>query len=258
MLIRSFGMPSRKDEPPSIWDTHVFFGKRFCKSSRVFFSTLSAGVESMELRNIRTDSLINGGDEWESNTSSRSEMPVWTVSQKFSLPLWGRLLKEFGCRPTTPADFGSSLWQIPHASNVRLLEDKIQDWGMYLFTISFGSYAVDQRCGDGSFSGWFKVIEKIEWSHNPHVSPATIHHTEAVFSIIRKIYEREPDDLLDDLDVNMVIWGIFLNTTLQAAVHLGQDYEANSRYVKNRFWIVWDSCSMKLENWSVNKKKSLL
>ena len=53
MLSRSIGMPSRKDGPPSIWDTW-YIGKRFCKSSRVFFSTLSAGVESMEVQNIRT------------------------------------------------------------------------------------------------------------------------------------------------------------------------------------------------------------
>ena len=30
--------------------------------------------------------------------------------------------------------------------------------------------------------------------------------------------------------------GIFLNATLRAAVHLGQDCEANLRYVKNNFW----------------------
>ena len=65
------------------------------------------------------------------------------------------------------------------------------------------------------------------------MSPATVHHMEAVFSIVRKIYERRPDDPMDDLDLNMAIWGIFLNTTLQAAVHLGQDYEADLRYVKN-------------------------
>ena len=29
------------------------------------------------------------------------------------------------------------------------MEDKVQDRGMYLFTISYGSYAVDQRSGDG-------------------------------------------------------------------------------------------------------------
>ena len=78
--------------------------------------------------------------------------------------------------------------------------------------------------------------EKIQWPHNPHVSPATLHHTEAVFSIVREIYGREHDDPVDDLDVNMTIWGIFLNATLRAAVHLGQDYEANLRYVKNNLW----------------------
>ena len=31
-------------------------------------------------------------------------------------------------------------------------------------------------------------------------------------------------------------WSIFLNTTLQAAVHLGQDYEVNLRFVKNHLW----------------------
>ena len=48
--------------------------------------------------------------------------------------------------------------------------------------------------------------ERIQWPHNLHMSPATVHHTEAVFSIVRKIYEREPDDPMDDLDVNMAIW----------------------------------------------------
>ena len=78
--------------------------------------------------------------------------------------------------------------------------------------------------------------EKIEWSHNLQVSPATIHHTEAVFSIVRRIYGREHDDPMNDSDVNMAIGGIFLNATLRAAVHLRQDYEVNLRYVKNNLW----------------------
>ena len=40
------------------------------------------------------------------------------------------------------------------------------------------------------------------------MSPATVHHVEAVFSIVRKIHERDPDDPVDDLDVNMAIWEI--------------------------------------------------
>ena len=63
LLSRSFGMPSRKDGPPSLWDTAWYIGKRFCRSSCVLYSTLSAGIESMEFRDIRTDSLINGGEE---------------------------------------------------------------------------------------------------------------------------------------------------------------------------------------------------
>ena len=39
MLSRSFGMPSRKDGPPSIWDTHDLSGNVFANPSRVFFST---------------------------------------------------------------------------------------------------------------------------------------------------------------------------------------------------------------------------
>ena len=75
--------------------------------------------------------------------------------------------------------------------------------------------------------------EKTEWSHSLHVSPATIHHLEAVFSIVRGIHGREHDDPMDDLDVNVAIWTTFLNATHRAAVHLGQDYEANLWYVKN-------------------------
>ena len=78
--------------------------------------------------------------------------------------------------------------------------------------------------------------EKIEWSHNLHVSPVTIHQTEAVFSIVRRMYGREHDDLMDDLDENVAIWSKFLNATLRAAVHLGQDNDANLRYVKNNIW----------------------
>ena len=39
--------------------------------------------------------------------------------------------------------------KFPHTSNVCLLEDEIQDRGMYLFTISYRGYAADQRSGDG-------------------------------------------------------------------------------------------------------------
>ena len=55
-----------------------------------------------------------------------------------------------------------------------------------------------------------------------------------VHSIVRKTYDRGPTDEMEDL--NAAIWGMFMNTTLQAAVHLDQDYDQNLRFVKNHFW----------------------
>ena len=100
MLSRSVGMPSRKDGPSSIWDTHGISGNVFA-------------------------------DPPASSTAPYpQELNPWS-------------------RPTTTADFRSSCRQIHHTSNACLLEDKIQDCGLFLFTISYGSYALDQRSGDG-------------------------------------------------------------------------------------------------------------
>ena len=66
MLRPSFLSPRRKEGPPSIWDTHGISGNVFCRSSCVFYSTLSAGIESMELSYVGTNSLIIGGEERES------------------------------------------------------------------------------------------------------------------------------------------------------------------------------------------------
>ena len=60
MLSRSIGMPSRKKWAAKHLGHTWYIGKRFCRSSRVFFSTLSAGSESMEFSYIRTNSLITG------------------------------------------------------------------------------------------------------------------------------------------------------------------------------------------------------
>ena len=55
---------------------------------------------------------------------------------------------------------------------------------------------------------------------------------EAVFSMVRKIYGRQPDDPMEDVNVNLAVWGMFMSTTLQAVVHLGRSYAKNH---------IWDS-----------------
>ena len=62
-------------------------------------------------------------------------------------------------------------------------------------------------------------------------------HVDKVYSIVRKTYDRKPTDEMEDLDVNVAIWRIIMNTTLQAAVHIVQDYDQNLRFVKNESFL---------------------
>ena len=41
---------------------------------------------------------------------------------------------------------------------------------------------------------------------------------------------------MEDLNVNLAISGMFMNTTLQATVHLGKDYDTNLHCAKNHIW----------------------
>ena len=62
MLSRSLGMPKTQRRAAKHLGHTCYIGKRFCKSGRVFFSTLSAGI-SMEFSYVGTNSLTTGGEE---------------------------------------------------------------------------------------------------------------------------------------------------------------------------------------------------
>ena len=84
MLRHSFVSPRRKEGPPSIWDTHGFSGNVFCKSTCIFISSLSSRIERMECVNWGAATYVYSGEKWKTRTKWRSEMPVWTVSHRFS------------------------------------------------------------------------------------------------------------------------------------------------------------------------------
>ena len=69
MLSRSLGMPSRKDGPPSIWDTHGksgnVFGHPTASSSEPYPQELNPWSSHMS----ETNSHLTGGEEWKPNTS---------------------------------------------------------------------------------------------------------------------------------------------------------------------------------------------
>ena len=148
-------------EPQRMAGKHLghtcFIGKRFCKSRWVIISTLSTRIASMEFIDRRAAPKIHSGEKRKARTISGSEMPVWTASQNPVTFSGGDSSKNFGSdrqrlhisdlqfeKFPTPATF--ACWK------------KIQDWGMYLLTISYGSFALGQRSGDVWFSGWFDVV----------------------------------------------------------------------------------------------------
>ena len=65
-----------------------YIWKRFCKSRCVIISTLSSRIASMEFIDRKTAPFIHSGEKWKTRTKSRSEMPVRTVSQRFSHLPW--------------------------------------------------------------------------------------------------------------------------------------------------------------------------
>ena len=158
---------------PTKWGAAKYLGyiwyvrKRFGTSTSFLFSSLSSRIKFYLEENFwRTNSHVYSGEKWKTRTRPRSEMPIWTVSQRFSHLQWRRLFQELWGRPTTIADFGSSFWQVPYTNNLCLLEDKVQNRGMYLFTISYGSDAMDQGSGVGWFSGWIEIFVIYSWYFN--------------------------------------------------------------------------------------------
>ena len=149
MLRHTFVSPSRREGPPSIWDTHGISGNVFADP---LASSSAPCPQELHQWSSRTEeplhtSTVEKSGRPEQNRDLRCQSGP---SAKDSVIFSGRdSLENYGSRPTTTADFGSSLRQIPYTSHVCLLEDKVQDRGMYLFAISYGSDAMDQRSGDG-------------------------------------------------------------------------------------------------------------
>ena len=70
--------------------------------------------------------------------------------------------------------------------------------------------------------------------HNFQIS--NVDHLEKVFSNVRQKLSRPPGDEIFDVDVNGMIWRIFMSATTKAAVHLGQDFLENLRTTKNTYF----------------------
>ena len=107
LLRHSFISLRRREGPPSIWDAHGISGNVFANPDA---SSSAPHPQELHQWNSSIEEPLHSSTVEKSarqKTRSRSEMPVWTVIQKFSHLQWRRLFKELWSRPTTTADFGS-------------------------------------------------------------------------------------------------------------------------------------------------------
>ena len=107
MPSRFLGMPSRNNVPPSIWDTHGISGNVFANP------TASSSAPYPQESNSW---VSNVSEHTSPHVMSESQTPV--QDQRFQSgpsarnsfdPGEGRFFKELWSRPTTTADFGTSL-----------------------------------------------------------------------------------------------------------------------------------------------------
>ena len=153
--------------PPSIWDTHGISGNVF--ADPVASSTAPYPQELNPWSSGISEPIHSStAEKKENRTPVQDQRCQSGPSAKSSvIPSEGDPLKNYGAdQQRLQISFRFSFRQIPYTSNVCLLEDKVQDRGMYLFTISYGNYAVDQRSGVGWFSGRFEIFVIYSWYFN--------------------------------------------------------------------------------------------
>ena len=127
MISRSIGMPSRREGPPSIWDTHGISGNVFvnpdASSSALYPQELNQWSSSIEepLHSSTVEKGVKGEHKIKIRDASLDSQP------KIQSSSVEETLQNLWSRPTTTADFGSTFRQIPYTSHVCLLEDKVQD-----------------------------------------------------------------------------------------------------------------------------------
>ena len=165
MLRPSFVSPRRKEGPPCIWGYTWYIGKRFCKSTCIFISSLSSRIEPMgtTIEEPLHMSTAEKSERPEQNRDLRCQSgPSAKDSVIFS---GGDSSKNYGADQRLQIS-DLHFDKFPTPATFCLLEYKVQDRGMYLFTIPYGSDAVDQRSGVGWFSGWIEIFGIYSWYFN--------------------------------------------------------------------------------------------
>ena len=150
MLRPSFISQRQTEKPPNIWDTSGISGNVFANpqasSSAPYPQELNSTWRKTIEEPIHMSTAEKSGRPERDQDLRCQSGPSAKDSVIFS---GGDYSKNYGADQQRLQISDLHFEQVPYASNLCLLEDKVQDRGMYLFTISYGSNAMDQRSGVG-------------------------------------------------------------------------------------------------------------
>ena len=149
LLRLSFVSPCRKEGPPSIRDTRGISGNVFANPH-----TSSSAPCPQELNpwgaTIEEPLHMSTAEKSERPEQNRDLRCQSGPSAKDSVIFsGGDSSKNYGADQQRLQISDLHFDKFPYASNLCLLEDKVQDRGMYLFPISYGIDAMDQGTGVG-------------------------------------------------------------------------------------------------------------
>ena len=124
-----------------------------------------------------------------------------------------------------PAAGGSNQNDAVSSSQVWLTVAKTSDSAGELAAAETNQDLSFQECARKLAAVNSEIIDEDEskWPHKYRVSRAKVPRLEKVYSNLRQQLNRKPQDKMEDLDVNTLIWRMFMIVTQQAAVHLGKD-----------------------------------
>ena len=150
MLRPSFISQRQTEEPPNIWDTSGISGNVFAhpqtSSSAPYPQELNSTWKKTIEEPIHMSTAEKSGRPERDQDLRCQSGPSAKDSVIFS---GGDSSKNYGADQQRLQISDLHFDKIPYASNLCLLEDKVQDRGMCLFTISYGSDAMDQGSGVG-------------------------------------------------------------------------------------------------------------
>ena len=132
LLRPSFISQRQTEEPPNIKDTSGISGNVFAHPQASSSAPYPQELNSTWRKTIEEPIHMSTAEKSGRPERDQDLRCQSGPSAKDSVILQRRrLFKELWGRPTTTADFGFSLWQVPFLSNLCLLEDKVQDQDMY-------------------------------------------------------------------------------------------------------------------------------